>query len=197
MAPLGKIGRDYFQNTSWLNVSDPISSSGFSGAPLSGSKGGRMAFDPLTLGLGAAGIGASLFGAIGANQTRANISQAQLAAAADQLKWQTMLARDTAKGQMGSEIASRVAQGTWMPDIEFGRQKEAAMFAAGPLAERQLALETEAKRREFGLAGSAEARELRQRENREALKRALAEREAGMAGMFGRRAPVDVSTLFV
>jgi hypothetical protein len=156
-----------------------------------------MAFDPVTLGLGVAGIGASLFGANAANQTRANIANAQMAAAADQLKWQTMLGREQAKGQMGSEIGSRVFQSTVAPDLEFGRQREAAMFAAGPLGERQLALDVERARRQFGLGQSAEAREAKQRENREALKRSLAEREAGMAGMFGRRAPVDVSTLFV
>jgi hypothetical protein len=156
-----------------------------------------MAFDPVTLGLGVAGIGASLFGANAANQTRANIANAQMAAAADQLKWQTMLGREQAKGQMGSEIGSRVFQSTVAPDLEFGRQKEAAMFAAGPLGERQLALDVERARRQFGLGQSAEAREAKQRENREALKRSLAEKEAQMAGMFGRRAPVDVSTLFV
>jgi hypothetical protein len=156
-----------------------------------------MAFDPLTLGLGAASIGASLFGANAANQTRANIANAQMAAAADQLKWQTMLGREQAKGQMGSEIGSRVFQSTVAPDLEFGRQMEAAMFAAGPLGERQLALDVERERRKFGLGQSAEAREVKQRENREALKRSLAEKEAQMAGMFGRIGPRDVSTLFV
>lgn len=156
-----------------------------------------MAFDPVTLGLGVAGIGASLFGAGAANKTRASIANAQMAAAADQLKWQTMLGREQAKGQLGAEIGSRIFQSTVAPDLEFGRQKEAAMFAAGPLGERQLALDTERERRGFGLSQSAEAREARQRENREALKRTLAEKEGQLAGMFGRIAPRDVSTLFV
>jgi len=156
-----------------------------------------MAFDPVTLGLGVANIGASLFGASAANQTQANIANAQMAAAADQLKWQTMLGREQAKGQLGAELGSRIFQSTVAPDLEFGRQKEAAMFAAGPLGERQLALDVERARRQFGLTQSAEAREARQRENREALKRSLAEREAGMAGMFGRIAPRDVGTMFV
>lgn len=160
-------------------------------------RGGGMAFDPVTLGLGVAGIGASLFGANAANQTRASIANAQMAAAADQLKWQTMLGREQAKGQLGAELGSRIFQSTVAPDLEFGRQKEAAMFAAGPLGERQLALDTERARREFGLSQSAEAREARQRENREALKRSLAEKEGQLAGMFGRIAPRDVSTLFV
>lgn len=186
--------RDAFPNTSYLNVSEPVSSSGFAGEPV--SSGGAM-FDPVTLGLGVANIGASLFGASAANQTQANIANAQMAAAADQLKWQTMLGREQAKGQLGAEIGSRIFQSTVAPDLEFGRQKEAAMFAAGPLGERQLALDVERARRQFGLTQSAEAREARQRENREALKRSLAEREAGMAGMFGRIAPRDVGTMFV
>ena len=156
-----------------------------------------MAFDPFTLGLGAANIGAGLFTAAQTNRARRDIANAQMAAAADQLQWQTALARETAKGQLGGEIGSRVAQGTWMPDIELGRQREAAMFEAGPLAERQLALDVDRARREFGLTQSAEAREARQRENREALKRSLAEKEGQLAGMFGRIAPRDVSTLFV
>ena len=160
-------------------------------------KGGGMAFDPVTLGLGVAGIGASLFGANAANQTRADIANAQMAAAADQLKWQTMLGREQAKGQMGAELGARIFQSTTAPDLEFGRQKEAAMFAAGPLGERQLALDIERARRQFDLGQSAEAREARQRENKEALKRTFAEKQAQMAGVFGRIAPQDVSTYFV
>ena len=162
-----------------------------------GSKSTGMAFDPLTLGLGVAGIGASLFGANAANQTRANIANAQMAAAADQLKWQTMLGREQAKGQMGAELGSRIFQSTVAPDLEFGRQKEAAMFAAGPLAEREQALDFDRARRTLDLSESALARESRQRENREALKRTFAEKQAQMAGMFGRIAPQNVSSYFV
>ena len=188
--------RDSIPNLSYLNVSEPISSSGFSGEPI-GKEGGKMAFDPVTLGLGVAGIGASLFGANAANQTRANIANAEMAAAADQLKWQTMLGREQAKGQMGAELGSRIFQSTVAPDLEFGRQKEASMFAAGPLGERQLALDVERARRTFDLGQSADAREARQRENKEALKRTFAEKQAQMAGVFGRIAPQDVSTYFV
>lgn len=156
-----------------------------------------MAFDPLTLGLGAFNIGASLFGANQAAKTQANIANAQMAAAADQLKWQTMLGRETAKGQAGQEMAGRIAQGTWMPDLELGRQ----MFARGEelreFAPVQMALNTEGIRRGFDVSASAAAREQSQRENREALKRSLAEKEGAMAGMFGRIAPRDVGTMFV
>lgn len=195
MGALG-IGKDYFRNTSTENLSDPVSSRGFSGAPETGSGGGGM-FDPVTLGLGVANIGAGLFTAGQANKTRRDIASAQMAAAADQLQWQTALARESAKGGMATDIANRVFGSTTAPDLEFGRQRAASMFAAGPLGERQLALNVEGKRREFGLQGSAEAKELRQEQRRAELKQALAERQGQMAGMFGRIAPVDVSTLFV
>lgn len=162
-----------------------------------GKKGGGMAFDPVTLGLGIANIGAGIFGGMSANRTQANIANAQMAAAADQLKWNVLQGRDIAKFGEAGNIAARIAQGTWMPDLEFGRQREAEMFKAGPLGERQLALGVEGKRREFGLARSEDARAISQAENREALKRSLAERQGQMMGMFGRIAPVDTSTLFV
>jgi hypothetical protein len=196
MGALG-IGKDYFQNTSTSNVSDPISSWSFSGAPQKGKFGGGMAFDPVTLGLGVANIGAGLFTAGRTNRVRSNIANAQMAAAADQLRWQTALARDTAKAGMASDIGNRVFGSTVAPDLELGRQREAAMFAAGPLGERQLALDVERGRREMGLKGSAESKKLRQEQRRAELKQALAERQGQMAGMFGRIAPVDVSTLFV
>ena len=156
-----------------------------------------MAFDPVTLGLGVANIGAGLFTAGQANITRRDIANPQMAAAGDQLRWQTALARETAKGGLAGDIANRVFGSTVAPDLEFGRQREAVMFAAGPLGERQLALGVEGKRREMGLQGSAEAKKLRQEQRKAELKQALAERQGQMAGMFGRIAPVDVSTLFV
>jgi hypothetical protein len=196
MGALG-IGKDYFQNTSTSNVSNPVSSWSFSGAPETGKSGGGMAFDPVTLGLGIANIGAGLFTAGQANRTRQQVANAQMAAAADQLKWQTQLARESAYGGLASDIGNRVFSATTAPDLEFGRQREAAMFAAGPLGERQLALDVERGRRELGLKGSAEAKKLRQEERRAQLKQALAERQGQMAGMFGRIAPIDVSTMFV
>jgi hypothetical protein len=162
-----------------------------------GSKSTGMAFDPLTLGLGAAGIGASLFGANAANQTRANMANAQMAAAADQLKWQTMLGREQAKGQMGAELGSRIFQSTVAPDLEFGRQKKRRCLLRVPLGERQLALDTERERRKLTLVNQLMFENQRQRENKEALKRTFAEKQAQMAGVFGRIAPQDVSTYFV
>jgi hypothetical protein len=162
-----------------------------------GEGGKGMAFDPLTAGLGLASAGIGAIAGIGAQRTQASAAQAQMAAAADQMKWNILHGRDMAKFGEGGNIGARVAQGTWMPDLEFDRQREASMFEAGPLAERKMALQTEGLRRGFGLANSAESREISQRENREALKRSLAEKQGQMMGTFGRIAPVDVNTLFV
>lgn len=153
--------------------------------------------DPVTGGLGLFSMGLNALTGFGTRKTQASIGQGQLDSAADQLKWNLLHGRDIAKFGEGGNIGARVSQGTWMPDIEFGRQREAAMFETGPLAERRMALATEGQRRGFGLANSAEAREVSQRENREALKRSLAEKQGQMMGTFGRIAPVDVGTLFV
>jgi len=168
-----------------------------SGITSKSGSGGGMAFDPLTAGLGLASAGIGAIAGIGANRTQASIANAQMAAAADQMKWNVLHGRDIAKFGEGGNIGARVAQGTWMPDLEFDRQREAAMFETGPLAERRMATQTEGLRRGFGLANSAESREISQRENREALKRSLAEKQGQMMGTFGRIAPVDVNTLFV
>ena len=168
-------------------------SSGITGKASSG--GGGM-FDPLTAGLGLASAGIGAIAGIGANKTQASIANAQMAAAADQMKWNILQGRDMAKFGEGGNIGARVAQGTYLPDLDFARQKDAALFETGPLAERRMAFETEGRRRGFGLANSAESREISQRENRDALKRSLAERQGQMMGMFGRIAPVDVNTLF-
>ena len=175
-----------FPNNSWMNATESVTT----------GERGRM-FDPLTAGLGFASAGIGALAGFGANRTQASIANAQMAAAADQMKYNILQGRDMAKFGEGGNIGARVAQGTWMPDLEFDRQREAAMFETGPLAERRMATQTEGLRRGFGLANSAESREISQRENREALKRSLAEKQGQMMGTFGRIAPVDVNTLFV
>jgi hypothetical protein len=160
------------------------------------SGGGRM-FDPLTAGLGFASAGIGALTGFGAQRTQANIANAQMAAAADQLKWNIQQGRDIAKFGEGGNVGARVAQGTWMPDLDLGRQLYAKKFELGPLAEMESATLSDRARRGAALESSLEAREQSQRENRAALKRSLAEREGAMAGMFGRIAPRDVGTMFV
>ena len=61
-----------------------------------------------------------------------------------------------------------------------------------------MSLEEAPQHRAFlGLQGSEEAKALSRRQNKEALKRTLADRQGAMMGMFGRIAPVNVENLFV
>ena len=153
--------------------------------------------DPLTAGLGFANLGASIFGGMAQRRTQANIANAQLAAAADQLKNQVEMTRDMTKFQEASNIANRVFGATTGADLAYDRQRKAALFTQGPLRELKLAGDMAERRAILGLAGSEEAKALSRRQNKERLKRTLAEKQGSMMGMFGRIAPVNVDTLFV
>ena len=166
--------------------------------PLSDSSGGASTgMDPLTAGLGLANLGASIFGGIAQRRTQANIANAQMAAAADQLKNQIQMTRDMTKFQEASNIANRVFGATAGADLDYDRQRKAALFTQGPLREVKLAGDMAERRAILGLAGSEEAKALSRRQNKEQLKRTLAEKQGAMMGMFGRIAPVNVDTLFV
>ena len=166
--------------------------------PLSDSSGGASTgMDPLTAGLGIANLGASIFGGMAQRRTQANIANAQLAAAADQLKNQVEMTRDMTKFQEASNIANRVFGATTGADLEYDRQRKAALFTQGPLRELKLAGDMAERRAFLGLQGSEEAKALSRRQNKEALKRTLADRQGAMMGMFGRIAPVNVENLFV
>ena len=160
------------------------------------TKSGIFGMDPLTLGLGVAGIGASLFGANRAAQAQDEMTQAQLATAASQQAFAARTASDAAKAKLGDSLAARTFQ-TWAPELDLDRQRRAAMFKAGPLAERTDASQMRFERAKLGLMGSQEAKKLKQEENRRELAKEFTKRQAQMAGMFGRIAPQDVSTYFV
>lgn len=149
-------------------------------------KGGKMA---LPFALAAASAIPSFFGANAANQTRASVAQGQLDQAAFDPVWRTQLGREGLKANYSADLGNRIASATFVPDLELGRQREAAMFAAGPLAEREQALDFERARRTLDLSESALARESRQRENRERLKRIAAEKQSYLSGFLGPIAP--------
>ena len=175
---------------------DAISLGESAGFGKSNSGGGGMVFDPLTLGLGVANIGASIFGGFGAANAQRDAAAQQAAAAKYAADAQAAAGRDVAKANMfqtmfGANFASREK------DLDIGRQFQTAMLQAGPLGDAQ----REARRRdmqmEFGFKTSAPFKEEMQRANREQLKQSLAERQGQMIGMFGRIKPIDVGTLFV
>ena len=166
--------------------------------PLSGSSegGASTGMDPLTAGLGIANLGASIFGGMGARATQANIANAKMAAAADRLKNEVMLAREGAKFGEASKIGGDLRQIT-SDELAFGRQKRGALFEQGPLRELKLAGDFAQARADLGLRGSEEAKELSRRENKKRLQQTLAQKQGDMMGMFGRIAPINVESLFV
>ena len=166
--------------------------------PLSGSSGGESTgMDPFSAGLGVANLGASIFGGMAARRTQANIANAQMAAAADQLKNQIQMTRDMTKFQEASNIANRVFAAGAGAELEMDRQRRGALFKEGPLRELQLAGDMAERRAVLGLQGSEEAKSIARRANKQKLKDTLAQKQGSMMGMFGRIAPVDVDSLFV
>ena len=160
------------------------------------SSAGGLGMEPLTFGLGLAGIGASLFGGNQAAQAQRDAADAQLQGSIYSANQARQAASDTAKANLAEGMAARTFQ-TWAPEIFQRQQREAAMFKAGPLAERMRAAEMGFARSKLGLEGSQESKKLRQEENKRRLKETFAEKQAQMAGMFGRIAPQDISTYFV
>ena len=153
--------------------------------------------DPLTAGLGIANLGASIFGGMAQRRTQANIANAQMAAAADQLKNQIQMTRDMTKFQEASNIANRVFGATAGADLEFERQRKGALFEQGPLRDLKLAGDMAERKAILGLQGPEEAKAISRRANKQKLKDTLAQKQGSMMGMFGRIAPVDVDSLFV
>ena len=95
------------------------------------------------------------------------------------------------------DIGSRVAAGTWMPDLDLGRQMEAKMFEAGPLGERKLATKMMGERAMIGLEGSKEYQRLRDRESQRRIKESIAPFAGKYAAMFGGINPINTQNLFV
>jgi len=181
----------------YISSAGEMVSPGGSLASSDSSGGASKGMDPLTAGLGFANLGASIFGGMAQRRTQANIANAQLAAAADQLKNQVEMTRDMSKFQEASNINNLVFSAGTGADLAYDRQRKAALFTQGPLRELKLAGDMAERRAFLGLQGSEEAKALSRRQNKESLKRTLAERQGAMMGMFGPIAPVNVENLFV
>jgi len=141
-------------------------------------------FDPLTLGLGAINAGFGFLSGQNQDATSASIAEAQLAAQNAAIQEN----REKIKGELASNIGNRVWQTGPGADIAFTRDMKAAMFKTGPFAERERAQELDFRRGLGGLEGSVASIEQKQRENKEALRRSLAEQRERMR-MFGEVTP--------
>jgi len=169
---------------------------------LPAKQGGNMLLAPLAAPLLTGGLSAftSMFGANKAEEaarrsdnTSKQIAQAQL----DAQRAGIEESRNLAKGNLGFGIFDKVFSAGTGADLDFGRQRNAALFQRSTLDPMEFANKRDAFRAEIGMKGSAETKALEQAANRENLKRTLAEKQGQMMGMFGRIAPVDTSTLFV
>jgi hypothetical protein len=143
--------------------------------------GSKMAFDPLSLGLG---LGSSLISGLfgmGQAQTSASIAQANLAAQNQAI----LEGREQTKAALGSSMWNQLFQAGPGADIAFQREKAAKEWLQGPYAERQLGLQSEASKRERMARISPEAKEAARFENRLAIEREIAARRAQTDAMFG------------
>lgn len=140
-------------NTSWANVSEPISSAGFSGAPLGGKS---FSMDPFSIGLGIANLGASIFGGINSANAQRDAA-AQQVAAAEFAAQQQLNARNAqlAQNLLGMQFGELIAA-----PRELERQKEAFRFQYGPGADLRRASESEDWRRQMARASSGEAKDI-------------------------------------
>jgi len=122
-------------------------------------------------------------------------SMQQLEAAKYAADSQARAGRDAAKANLGSSIfAANFA--SQEKDLDLGRQFEAAMMKAGPLADAFRQSRRRDMQSDFGFRTGANVIAENQRQNKEQLKQTLAARMGQMAGMYGPIAPIDVGAMF-
>lgn len=91
-------------NTSWQNVSAPVSSAGgFSGSPTTSSFK-PIGMDPVSIGLGVASIGASIFGA----STQANAAKQAAQETADATRFAAQQSKKAAEAAGATQIAGKL-----------------------------------------------------------------------------------------
>jgi hypothetical protein len=156
-------------------------------------KGGGMVIDPFTAVLGAANIGASLFGGMSsakAQQQATNASIANQVAASNFAAQQQVNAKalQAAQGLLGMQFGELIAA-----PREFERQKEAQKFKFGELRDLQRAGESEDFRRQMARLNDPNLREAGRFQSRlQGQQQAFANR-AQLRGMFG---PVAEDMMF-
>ena len=148
-------------------------------------KGGGMVIDPFTAVLGAANIGASLFGGMSSAQAQKEATAASLAnqvAAANFGAQQQANARalQAAQGLLGMQFGELIAA-----PRELERQKEAQKFKFGELRDLQRAGESEDFRRQMARLNDPNLREAARFQSRlQGQQQAFVER-AKLSGIFG------------
>ena len=175
-----------------------------SGGSKSGGKGGFFGMDPLSLGLGAANIGVSIWQGINQRNAARNtldmqtrFARGKLDAARDRLANEVQMFRDGTKFAEASKIGDRVAGYGYGADLNFGRQIEGQRLARTEMADLDFAnaLRSATANRDFELSGATQS--MLDKRSRRNIKESLAQRLAAGRGMFGPIAPVDVNQMVV
>ena len=138
------------------------------------------------LGMAAIGGGFGLLGNIFGARSAASAAQAQMNAAADQLKTNVMMNREARKGNLAKFIGQNVADYGYGADLDFERQKKASVFDKTRGRDLDRGANIADFRAQLGLREDPLYREQRQREKRFELDKITKERQAAMEGMFGR-----------
>ena len=138
------------------------------------------------LGMAAIGGGFGLLGNIFGARQAASAAQAQMNAAADQLKTNVMLNREARKGNLAKFIGQNVADYGYGADLDFERQKKASIFDSTRKRDLDRGANIADFRAQLGLREDPLYREQRQREKRFELDKITKERQAAMEGMFGK-----------
>ena len=138
------------------------------------------------LGMAAIGGGFGLLGNIFGARQAASAAQAQMNAAADQLKTNVMMNREARKGNLAKFIGQNVADYGYGADLDFERQKKASIFDSTRKRDLDRGANIADFRAQLGLREDPLYREQRQREKRFELDKITKERQAAMEGMFGR-----------
>jgi len=138
------------------------------------------------LGMAAIGGGFGLLGNIFGARQAASAAQAQMNAAADQLKNNVMMNREARKGNLAKFIGQNVADYGYGADLDLGRQ----LFATEYDRTRGRDLDRDAAMKDFkaqvAMREDPTFRGQQQRKFRRGLEQARVERQAAMEGMFGK-----------
>ena len=160
--------------------------------------------NPVTLGLGAASLGTSIFGGLNqANATR-RAGEDYLKAAAikdrtarEALRVQQAMGKQRMFADMAMGIGDRVAQLGYGRDLELGRQMQGAMFKQRELEPVAIANRMAERRALLGLEGSREARDAAERASRRKIRETIAGSAGKFSGMFGPIAPINTKNMFI
>jgi hypothetical protein len=159
--------------------------------------GGKMAFDPFSLGIAGLGAIGGVISGFGQQRTAANIANAQMAAQADALKQGILFQRDSAKANIGLGMFGQIYGSTTGADLEFGRQVAAKRRELGEFMPKEMGLGREQATWETAFRNSPSFREMSRNERVGRLQETIAAARAQPTGMFGRIAQAPIESLMV